>query len=44
MQTIRCAWCGLLIQQGDDNAPVSHGICPECAKTMREEMHHVPID
>jgi len=42
MTMIICAWCAKVLQEGD--YPVSHGICPECAAKLREELHHVPID
>jgi DNA-directed RNA polymerase subunit RPC12/RpoP len=25
-----CAWCKVVIHEGDKDHPVSHGICPEC--------------
>lgn len=27
-----CAWCGALITPGDPGAPISHGICHQCAE------------
>ncbi len=40
-----CAWCSKFIGtkdagQGDKQlSPISHGICPECAEKVREEMN-----
>ena len=30
-----CAWCSKVLTEGDENAPVSHGICEECAEKLR---------
>jgi hypothetical protein len=27
-----CAWCGLVMREGDAGAEVSHGICVLCAE------------
>lgn len=27
-----CAWCQAVLVEGTPDAPVSHGICPECLK------------
>lgn len=31
-----CAWCGRVMREGTE--PTSHGICPPCARVMREEV------
>ena len=31
--TVVCAWCGVLMFQGDANRPVSHGMCARCVGT-----------
>ena len=38
--TILCAWCGVVVQHGDDpaNGAVSHGICEQCAPTVIAEI------
>ena len=28
--TKKCAWCDTIMEQGDDDAPVTHGICAAC--------------
>ncbi len=28
--THKCAWCGKVLREGGADAPVTHGICPEC--------------
>lgn len=39
-----CAWCSKFIgtkdtgQADEPRFPISHGICPECAEKVREEM------
>ena len=38
---IVCAWCGKVIKEtdtDDKNEEVSHGICPDCYKKMKELM------
>lgn len=32
-----CAWCGLVLVAGDEGAPVSHGLCAGCHKTVFPE-------
>lgn len=33
-----CSWCSKVIAEGDDpTAPVTHGICDDCADNMRKE-------
>ena len=43
---IVCAWCHKTISEGDEqDSPVSHGICQECAKKVKQEldeMHSQP--
>jgi hypothetical protein len=35
MLKIVCAWCGYIINQGEDiNDKVSHGICDHCFKVL----------
>jgi hypothetical protein len=36
----KCAWCGktLWISNSEPIGLVSHGICPDCAEIVREEM------
>jgi len=29
-----CAWCKKVLQEGDQNQPISHGICEDCAKNF----------
>lgn len=29
-----CAWCPTVLVEGDPGAPVSHGICEDCAKSF----------
>lgn len=29
---VTCAWCGIVLQEGDQSKPHSHGICPTCFK------------
>ena len=32
-----CAWCGIVLDEGDGpDDRVSHGICEECAKKIEE--------
>jgi hypothetical protein len=34
---IRCAWCGVLMEEGPPDAEVSHGMCAACdAKEMAQ--------
>lgn len=36
--TIVCAWCGLVLQEGDDpHGPISHGACPVCAQKWLQQ-------
>lgn len=30
-----CAWCKRVLVEGDASQPVSHGICPTCAKDWK---------
>lgn len=32
-----CAWCTRAMAPGDVDAPVSHGICPTCARALMAE-------
>ena len=38
---IVCAWCGkpMGTKEGEALCSVSHGICPECAQKVRDELH-----
>ena len=38
-----CAWCGVTMQEGDVDAPVSHGICKECAKALYKEIAELEL-
>ena len=40
--TIKCAWCGKIIHQGQDKK-VTHGMCPDCVKKMYDKMKIVAI-
>jgi len=33
---IVCAWCGKVLQDGDNERLVSHGICEDCEKKLDE--------
>lgn len=33
-----CAWCKKVLKDGPEE-PVSHGICEECEKKLREEVN-----
>lgn len=40
-----CGWCGITIREGAADGPISHGICPACAKKLREDVYEdVPED
>jgi hypothetical protein len=30
-----CAWCNRVLKEGTE--PISHGICPECAASLKSE-------
>ena len=32
-----CAWCKVVIEDGDPEMPVSHGMCLDCEKDFGEE-------
>lgn len=32
-----CAWCDLVLKEGEADSPVSHGICPLCAWLIRRD-------
>ena len=32
-----CAWCHVVLIEGDEPTPVSHGICDECAEKLEAE-------
>jgi hypothetical protein len=36
--TIRCAWCKKVLVQGDEDAPISDGICLSCANELKKNM------
>lgn len=29
-----CAWCRAVLVEGTAGAPVTHGMCPKCAKEL----------
>lgn len=39
---VKCAWCDVVIDDSDvssdERYPVSHGICPKCAKKMLQDL------
>jgi hypothetical protein len=35
MHTVICAWCRKVLRLGNPRLPISHGICPECAATLK---------
>ncbi len=37
-----CAWCQRVLSGGDDDAPVSHGICANCRADV--EFERLPLD
>lgn len=32
-----CAWCKIVIREGRQDIPASHGICPACAVKVKAE-------
>jgi PAS domain-containing protein len=32
LMTHKCAWCGKVMREGEADAPVTHGICPDCVR------------
>lgn len=35
---IICAWCGKTMSDPGNTTEISHGCCPDCAKTVRLEI------
>ena len=35
---VQCSWCGDILEHGDPGAPVSHGICEDCAEEQMAEL------
>jgi hypothetical protein len=33
-----CAWCGLLIRDGDPKLPISHGLCVNCKDKLEQDL------
>ena len=44
MNPITCAWCRAILDQGDPDLPVSHGICDDCAKIILPAIQTAPRD
>jgi hypothetical protein len=33
-----CAWCSLVLREGDKDLPVSHGCCVKCSDRILSEL------
>jgi len=38
-----CAWCRILLVEGDLDAPASHGICPRCREKIRRKQPMIAL-
>jgi hypothetical protein len=34
---VQCAWCGIVMREGDRTQPTSHGLCASCATKFEQE-------